>query len=99
MVVQVIKKPIITERSVSAASKDNTYTFLVARTARKKQIAEAIAELFKVEVEKVRTVTVPIKRKKTGKRRMMITKALSKKALVTLKTGQTIDLFDIGGQA
>jgi len=98
MSIQIIKKPIITERSVALAKSDNTYTFLVTKTAKKNQIAQAVAKLFKVEVQKVRTVTVPFKIKKSGKKRLLTTKAAGKKAMVSVKAGQTIDLFDFGGK-
>lgn len=99
MSLSLVKKPLITERSVTAAQKENTYTFLVAKDARKKQIAQAISELFAVNVAKVRTVATPIKKRRSGKRRMAIQKASGKKAMVTLKQGQSIDLFDIGGKS
>ncbi|HOZ03555.1 MAG TPA: 50S ribosomal protein L23 [Candidatus Woesebacteria bacterium] len=99
MLLQLIKKPLITESTVKAASQNNTYTFIVAKTARKHQIAQAVEQLFKVKVEKVRTVATPLKRKKTGKRRLGTVSALGKKAMVSVKSGQTIDLFEIEGKA
>lgn len=96
MSLSLVKKPLITERSVAAAQKDNTYTFLVAKDARKKQIAQAIDELFGVNVVKVRTVATPVKTSRSGKRRLAVQKASGKKAMITLKQGQSIDLFDIG---
>ncbi len=90
-----IVKPIITEKSLSLANKKNTYTFQVSRSANKHQISEAIEELFPVKVVRVRTVTNQPEVKKTGKRRLLTSAGKVKKALVTLKPGDEINLFDI----
>ena len=90
-----IVKPVITEKSLSLANQKNTYTFQVSRSATKYQIKEAIEQLFPVEVVSVRTVTNQPVVKRTGKRRMQVTGGKVKKALVTLKAGNEINLFDI----
>ncbi len=86
----VIIRPIVSEKSY-ALMEMNRYTFEVAKTARKEQIASAIEEIFGVTVLKVNTMNV------SGKpRRVRYNKGLSrswKKAVVTLKQGDTIDLF------
>ena len=73
----------------------NTYTFVVQTTANKDQITEAIEKLFSVEVASIRTVVNQKGVKRTGKRRLSVTTGKVKKALVTLKEGHAIDLFDI----
>lgn len=88
-------KPIITEKSLRLASVDNTYTFLVQTNATKGQIEETITKLFAVEVETIRTIVNQKEKRRTGKRRLAATTAKAKKALVTLKQGHTIDLFDL----
>ncbi len=93
-----IRKPIITEKSLTLANRDNTFTFLVDRTATKEQIRSAIEVLFKVNVIKICTVLNAPEIKRTGKKRVTTKSAKEKKAMVTLKSGQTIDLFDVGGQ-
>ncbi|MHB1018399.1 MAG: 50S ribosomal protein L23 [Coriobacteriia bacterium] len=86
----VIIRPIVSEKSYDLMEQ-NRYTFEVAKTACKEQIATAVAEVFGVTVTKVNTMNV------SGKpRRLRYNKGLSrswKKAIVTLKDGDTIDLF------
>ncbi|MBN2247709.1 MAG: 50S ribosomal protein L23 [Coriobacteriia bacterium] len=86
----VIIRPIVSEKSYDLMEQ-NRYTFEVAKTAKKEQIAAAVSEVFGVTVTKVNTMNV------SGKpRRLRYNKGLSrswKKAIVTLKDGDTIDLF------
>jgi len=86
----VIIRPIVSEKSYDLMEQ-NRYTFEVDRRASKPQIAVAIEEIFGVTVSKVNTMNM------TGKpRRLRYNKGLSrswKKAIVTLKEGDTIDLF------
>lgn len=86
----VIVRPIISEKSYSMIDQ-NRYTFEVAKSASKPQIAQAISEIFGVTVTDVNTMNV------TGKpRRVRVAKGKTrdwKKAVVTLKAGDTIDLF------
>ena len=88
-------KPITTEKSLRLANSENTYVFKVQMTSNKNQIREAIEKLFDVNVEKIRTIVSQKKLKRTGKKRMTVRTGKTKKALVTLKSGQSIDLFDI----
>ena len=94
----IVIKPVITEKSLRLANVDNTYTFVVQTTANKDQIKESIQKLFKVDVSSIRTVVNQKGKKRTGKRRLSVVTGKVKKALVTLKSGQTIDLFDISEQ-
>ena len=86
----IIIRPIISEKSYSMIEQ-NRYTFEVAKTANKTQIGQAIAEIFDVTVTDVNTMNV------TGKpRRVRYAKGKTrdwKKAVVTLKAGDTIDIF------
>jgi len=86
----VIIRPIVSEKSYDLMEQ-NRYTFEVAKDAKKEQIAQAVTEVFGVTVLKVNTMNV------SGKpRRLRYSKGLSrswKKAIVTLKDGDTIDLF------
>ena len=89
----IVIAPVLTEKSVRMARTQNKYTFKVAKQANKIQIAKAVEQIFDVEVEKVNTV------KMHGKQRQQNFKAVGrtpdwKKAIVTLKEGQTIDLFE-----
>ena len=90
-----IVKPVITEKALSLANQKNIYTFVVRRAANKHQIKEAVEQLFSVQVIGIRTVTNQPYVKRTGKRRMKVTGGKVKKALITLKSGDEINLFDI----
>lgn len=91
----IVIKPVITEKSVELANKENIYTFLVDRNSNKNQISEAIGELYKVKVIDVNTVARQADTKKTGKKRQSVKVPRSKKALVKLEKGQIIELFDV----
>lgn len=91
----IVIKPVITEKSLRLANTDNTYTFVVRTTASKDQIKEAVEGLYPVNVKGIRTVVNQKGTKRTGKKRLSVTTGKVKKALVTLKEGQSIDLFDI----
>jgi len=94
----IIKAPVITEKSLYLANKNNVYTFLVFRTANKAEIKAAVEEIYKVSVESINTVTQARFFKRTGKKRINKWMPRAKKALVKLKEGDTIDLFDLGGE-
>ena len=88
----IIIAPIITETSMSGIA-DKKYTFKVAKDANKIEIAEAIAQLFKVDVAKVNTINVRGKMKRMG--RYSGYTASWKKAIVTLKAdSKPIEFFD-----
>lgn len=94
-----IKKPVITEKSIALANQENVYTFLVSLKANKSQVKTAVEQLYEVEVERVNTVIMPSKRRRVGKKRLHKLETVNKKALIKLKEGDTIDLFDIGGES
>jgi len=93
----IIKKPLITEKTLDLANQYNVYTFIVSKQAGKDQIKEAIERLFSVKVEAIRTMTHYRVMKRTGRKRMPVMLAPTKKALVQLKKGDKIELFDLGG--
>lgn len=88
-----IKKPIITEKSISLTEK-NFYTFLVEKFAVKKQIAKIVADKFKVDVVKVKTINIKPKRKIQRRLRRFYNMAGFKKAIVEVKKGQKITIFE-----
>lgn len=94
---QIIKKPVITEKSLSSANQENVYVFEVDRRANKNQIKEAIEQLFKVTVLDVNTVTKQRVYKATGRKRLKVLAAKTKHAFVKLKKGDSIKLFDVSG--
>ena len=87
----IIIKPIITEDSMDRLA-DNKYTFKVAKTATKVEIAKAVEKLFDVEVAKVNTISVKGKEKRMG--RYTGFRPDWKKAIVTLEGDKTIEFFD-----
>jgi len=95
-VYQIIKRPIITEKS-TAAVVGNQYTFEVDKKASKGEILQAVENLFKVKVLDVKTLNVRGKEVRTGRRRTLSKKPNWKKAVVTVKEGDKIELFEVGG--
>lgn len=93
-ITQVIKGPMITEKLDRAREKLRQYSFLVDREATKHDVARAVSTLFKVTVEGVRTNIVRGKIKRVGK--SMGKRPNFKKAIVTLKEGDKIELFEGG---
>jgi len=87
----VIKKPVISEKSVSQGA-TNKYTFLVDGSADKYTVAKAVSELFKVTVEAVNIINIPGKVKRF--RKTEAKRSDKSKAIVTLKAGQKINLFE-----
>ena len=91
---EIIRRPVITEKSNILASEYNQYTFVVDSRANKLQIKEAIELAWpEVEVEKVRVANMPAKRARRW-RRVATRKSGYKKAIVTLAAGTRIDLFE-----
>lgn len=90
----VIRRPVITEKSNGLSERLNQYVFEVAQNANKVQIREAVEFVFDVEVSKVNTMIMPAKRGRRG-RKWYIRSAQWKKAIVSLKEGYTIKLFDV----
>jgi|TARA_B110001454_G_C12686607_1_gene420433 large subunit ribosomal protein L23 len=86
---QILLKPIVTEKS-SLGSEYNQVTFQVRNIATKKEIKEAVENLFKVKVKKVNTLIVKGKRKTF--RGTLGRRSDYKKAFVTLEDGQSIDI-------
>ncbi len=89
----VIRRPVITEKSTVQSDELNQYVFEVAPDANKLQIKEAVEVIFEVEVEKVNTMVMPAKRGRRGRNWYLRSKQW-KKAIVTLKPGDTIELFN-----
>jgi large subunit ribosomal protein L23 len=87
----ILKKPIVTEKSNSLLA-ENKYTFLVDLNANKIEIRQAVEDLFKVKVEKVNTMRVKGKIKRV--RRVPGRTPERKKAIVTLRDGDRIEIFE-----
>ena len=92
---EILLKPIVTEKMTSQADKFNRYGFLVARSANKLQIRKAVEELYGVKVESVNTINYGGKSKSryTKSGVMSGRTAATKKAVITLAKGETIDFY------
>ncbi len=95
----ILKKPVVTEKSLALANTERIFTFEVDVDATKHQIKEVVEGLFAVHVIRIRTVIAKPIPKRTGKRRQSVTQGKIKRALITLKEGDSISLFEVGGAA
>ncbi|MCX5783029.1 MAG: 50S ribosomal protein L23 [Elusimicrobia bacterium] len=91
-ILDVLKKPILTEKSLIMKDKQNRYSFVVEKAATKGDIRYAIETLFKVKVKKVRTMTVLGKVHRMG--RFEGRRPDWKKAIVTLEAGAKIEVSE-----
>ena len=90
----IIRRPVITEKTNTMASDLNQYTFVVHARANKIQIREAVELAFPdVSVVKVRVMNMPSKRARRF-RRVSTRRTSYRKAIVTLEAGNSIDLFE-----
>jgi large subunit ribosomal protein L23 len=91
---QVLKRPILSEKS-SQLSEKGQYVFEVITSANKIEIRKAIEERYRVGVASVRTITIKPRQKVQLTRKGYIQgkTALRKKAIITVKPGQTIDVI------
>lgn len=90
-VFEVIRRPIISEKSTALAEVAGRYSFEVSLKANKQEIKDAVQRLFNVKVRNVHTMVMHGKVKRTG--RFETKRSNWKKALVTLAEGQKIDFF------
>ncbi len=87
----VLVRPLVTEKSTRLIEQGQ-YTFEVHREANKIQIREAVEKTFNVAVKAVNTMNMPRKERRRG--RIIGTVPGWKKAIVTLRAGETIDIFE-----
>ena len=88
----IVRRAMISEKGTRVRERDNSYLFEVAPDANKIQVKQAIEAIFQVKVASVRTLRVHGKPKRMG--RYAGHRPDWKKAVVTLKKGQTIELFE-----
>lgn len=87
----IIKKPILTEKA-RVLSKKGQYVFEVEKNANKNEIKKAIEDLYNVEVVNVKVLKIPGKQRTLG--RISGWKRGYKKAIVRIKEGQKIEIFE-----
>ncbi|OGJ37269.1 MAG: 50S ribosomal protein L23 [Candidatus Pacebacteria bacterium RIFOXYB1_FULL_39_46] len=98
MNLQIIRKPVVTEKTLQRANSENVYTFEVDTSADKNIIKAAIEAIYDVKVVAINVIMRPKKAQRTGKKRLKNLSAKTKKALIKLENNQTIDVFDLGGK-
>ena len=89
----IIFEPVVSEKSYDMIQDHNTYTFVVDKRANKTEIKQAVSEIFDVRVLRVNTINRKGKMKRTGWK--MGKRPDSKRALVTLAVGNSIDIFEV----
>jgi large subunit ribosomal protein L23 len=91
----VLRRPILTEKSTHQYAKMNQYVFEVDTNANKSMIKEAVETIFDVQVVRVNTMIMPAKRSRRAlSRRVLVRKSAYKKAVVTLAPGDSIAVFE-----
>jgi large subunit ribosomal protein L23 len=90
---EVIKKPLVTEKTTLEKDSKNIIAFEVDKNANKIEIKEAVEKIFKVDVLEVNTANIAGKRKRSGKN--VGKRANWKKAYVTMKEGSNVDFFEV----
>lgn len=92
---EVLRRPIITEKSSFQSGKLNQVVFEVSRDATKSMVKEAVETIFNVKVVRVNVMVMPAKRKMAGASRRLVSRRKSyKKAIITLAPGDSIDVFE-----
>ena len=89
----VVLEPIVSEKSYDLIQDFNTYTFLVHQGSNKTEIKQAVSAIFGVRVISVNTMNRKGKKKRTGW--VVGTRKRTKRALVTLAPGESIDIFEV----
>jgi len=95
MIYDVLRRPIVTEKSNYLNSDLHQYVFEVASDATKSMVKSAVEALFDVDVVRVNIVNVPARRTRRARsRRLLIRRGAYKKAIVTLAPTDSIDIFE-----
>ncbi len=91
----VLRRPVVTEKTNYQISELNQYTFVVSNEATKAMVKEAIETIFDVDVVRVNIMKTPAKRSvRARSRRMSVRKSGVKKAIITLVDGDSIPVFE-----
>ena len=91
----VLRRPVVTEKTNYQISELNQYTFVVSNDATKAMVKEAIETIFDVDVVRVNMMKTPAKRTvRARSRRLSVRKAGVKKAIITLVEGDSIPVFE-----
>ncbi|NOX60401.1 MAG: 50S ribosomal protein L23 [Chloroflexi bacterium] len=91
---EILKRPVLTEKSTILQDENNQYVFEVDSRANKLQVKQAVEERFGVEVVRVNIINMKAKTRRRSRRSTMVRRGPWKKAVVTLAPGQSIELFE-----
>lgn len=94
-VYEILRRPLVTEKTSAQSGKLNQYYFVVADDATRVQVKDAIETLYDVKVVRVNIINTAAKRgRRLRSRRLLIRKGAFKKAIITLAEGQTLPIFE-----
>jgi large subunit ribosomal protein L23 len=92
---EVLRRPLVTEKTSYQTGKLNQYTFEVAGDATKTMVKDAVEQLLDKKVVRVNIINTAAKRGRRAKsRRLMVRKPGYKKAVITLAAGETLEMFE-----
>ena len=93
---EILKKPLITEKASALSEKSGKYTFLVEKKANTVEIKKAVEKMYGVNVEEVNTLIIASKPKNRNTKTRVISgrKGSYKKAIVKVAAGETIDFYN-----
>ena len=92
---EVLRRPLVTEKSNRQSGRLSQYSFEVAPNATRTMVKDAVETMFDVQVASVNILNTPAKRGRRAKsRRLLVRKSGFKKAIVTLVEGQTLEIFE-----
>jgi large subunit ribosomal protein L23 len=92
---EVLRRPLVTEKTSAQSSKLAQYSFEVAKKATRVMVKDAVETLFDVDVVRVNVMNTPAKRgRRARSRRLLVRRSGFKKAIVTLAEGQTLEIFE-----
>ena len=90
----VLRRPLVTEKSNYQSTKLHQYTFEVAEDATRTLVKDAVETLFDVTVKRVNILKTASKRSRRRNRRLLVRDPGFKKAIVTLAEGSTLEIFE-----
>ncbi len=88
----ILRQPVVTEKSYAGTGEANQYTFRIARNATKVEVKAAVESIFEVKVDKVQVINMPSKPKRRGQHSG--TRSGYRKAVVRLAEGHSLEMAD-----
>lgn len=88
----ILREPVVTEKSYAGTGEANQYTFRIARSASKTEVKAAVEAIFEVKVDKVQVINMPSKPKRRGQHAG--TRSGYRKAVVRLAEGHSLEMAD-----